>query len=79
MCVSSHKEYFAEQLYRSMKGTGTEDDTLTQILVSHSGTGEQEEGVWCHHNGTDGVWSPDPSREPSFEGSREQTNAACSF
>lgn len=33
-CVESRPAYFAEKLYKSMKGLGTDDDTLIRIVVS---------------------------------------------
>ncbi|XP_032372370.1 annexin A3a isoform X1 [Etheostoma spectabile] len=35
-CVKSVPAYFAEQLYMSMKGGGTDEQTLTRIMVSRS-------------------------------------------
>jgi annexin A7/11 len=36
MCVRSRPEYFAEALYKSMIGAGTDDATLIRIVVSRS-------------------------------------------
>ena len=36
MCVRSRPSYFAERLYRSMKGAGTDDDTLVRVIVTRS-------------------------------------------
>lgn len=33
-CVKSRPAYFAERLYKSMKGLGTDDDTLIRVMVS---------------------------------------------
>ena len=33
-CVHSRPMYFAEKLYKSMKGAGTDDTTLIRIVVS---------------------------------------------
>jgi len=33
-CVRSRPHYFAERLYRSMKGAGTDDTTLIRVVVS---------------------------------------------
>ncbi|KAL5488534.1 hypothetical protein EMCRGX_G017486 [Ephydatia muelleri] len=35
-CVHSRASYFADRLYRSMKGLGTDDDCLIRIVVSRS-------------------------------------------
>jgi annexin A7/11 len=35
-CARNRPQYFAEQLYKSMKGAGTADDTLIRIVVSRS-------------------------------------------
>ncbi|MCO5608786.1 hypothetical protein L7F22_063002 [Adiantum nelumboides] len=35
-CVSSPEEYFCEVLYKSMKGLGTDDDTLIRVIVTHA-------------------------------------------
>ncbi|KAI5078793.1 hypothetical protein GOP47_0006464 [Adiantum capillus-veneris] len=35
-CVSSPEEYFSEVLYKSMKGLGTDDDTLIRVVVTHA-------------------------------------------
>ena len=35
-CVHSRPMYFAEKLYKSMKGIGTDDTTLIRIIVSRS-------------------------------------------
>jgi len=35
-CVHSRPMYFAEKLYKSMKGAGTDDTTLIRIIVSRS-------------------------------------------
>lgn len=35
-CVRSRPSYFAERLYRSMKGAGTDDDTLVRVVVTRS-------------------------------------------
>ncbi|NWS67271.1 ANXA6 protein, partial [Crotophaga sulcirostris] len=35
-CVRSTAEYFAERLYKAMKGLGTRDNTLIRIMVSRS-------------------------------------------
>ena len=39
MCVRSRPQYFAERLYSSMKGAGTDDDTLIRVVVSRSEVG----------------------------------------
>ena len=36
MCVRSRPAYFAERLYHSMKGAGTDDETLIRVIVSRS-------------------------------------------
>ena len=36
MCVRSRPAYFAERLYHSMKGAGTDDDTLVRVIVGRS-------------------------------------------
>ena len=36
MCARSRPRYFAEKLYKSMKGAGTDDDTLIRIIVSRA-------------------------------------------
>ncbi len=36
MCMRSRPAYFAEKLYKSMKGAGTDDDTLVRVVVSRS-------------------------------------------
>uniref|UniRef100_A0A803VZ48 Annexin n=1 Tax=Ficedula albicollis TaxID=59894 RepID=A0A803VZ48_FICAL len=35
-CIRSKAEYFAERLYKAMKGLGTRDNTLIRIMVSRS-------------------------------------------
>ncbi|XP_022079519.1 annexin-B12-like [Acanthaster planci] len=35
-CVKSRPAYFAERLYRSMKGAGTDEDTLIRVIVTRS-------------------------------------------
>uniref|UniRef100_A0A8C8VQ76 Annexin n=1 Tax=Pelusios castaneus TaxID=367368 RepID=A0A8C8VQ76_9SAUR len=35
-CIRSTPEYFAERLYKAMKGLGTKDNTLIRIMVSRS-------------------------------------------
>lgn len=36
MCVRGRSAYYAEKLYKSMKGVGTDDSTLVRIIVSRS-------------------------------------------
>jgi hypothetical protein len=36
MSVRGRSGYFAEKLYKSMKGVGTDDTTLVRIIVSRS-------------------------------------------
>ena len=36
MSVRSRAVYFAEKLYKSMKGAGTDDRTLVRLVVSRS-------------------------------------------
>ena len=36
MCTRSRPAYFAERLWKSMKGAGTDDDTLVRVIVSRS-------------------------------------------
>lgn len=36
MCVRNRPQYFAERLYKSMKGAGTDDDTLVRVVVSRA-------------------------------------------
>ena len=36
MCVRSRPQFFSERLWKSMKGAGTNDDTLIRIVVSRS-------------------------------------------
>ncbi|XP_072491452.1 annexin A4 isoform X2 [Notamacropus eugenii] len=35
-CMRNKSAYFAERLYKSMKGLGTDDDTLIRVMVSRS-------------------------------------------
>ncbi|KAM9409975.1 LOW QUALITY PROTEIN: annexin A11-like [Pholidichthys leucotaenia] len=35
-CIKNTPAYFAEKLYKAMKGAGTNDKTLIRIMVSHS-------------------------------------------
>ncbi|NXY90694.1 ANXA6 protein, partial [Alcedo cyanopectus] len=35
-CIRSTAEYFADRLYKAMKGLGTRDNTLIRIMVSRS-------------------------------------------
>ena len=36
MTVRSRPAYFAERLYKSMKGAGTDDNTLVRVIVARS-------------------------------------------
>ena len=36
MCVRSCPQYVAEHLYKSMKGVGTDDETVVRVIVSRS-------------------------------------------
>jgi annexin A7/11 len=36
MCIKDPSDYFAERLYKSMKGMGTNDEALTRLVVSRS-------------------------------------------
>ena len=45
MCMRSKPAYFAEKLYKSMKGAGTDDDTLIRIIMSRA-------EVLCHTHTT---------------------------
>lgn len=36
MSARNRPEYFADRLYRSMKGAGTSDSTLIRVVVSRS-------------------------------------------
>lgn len=36
MCVKDRPKYFAERLFKSMKGAGTDDDSLIRVVVSRS-------------------------------------------
>ena len=35
-CVYNRPAYFADRLYHSMKGAGTDDDTLIRVVVTRS-------------------------------------------
>ncbi|NXT96713.1 ANXA4 protein, partial [Anhinga rufa] len=35
-CLQNKPAYFAERLYKSMKGLGTDDNTLIRVMVSRS-------------------------------------------
>lgn len=48
MCVRSRPQYFAERLYKSMKGAGTDDDTLVRVVVSRSEVGHVVPCDACH-------------------------------
>ena len=36
MCVHNRPGFFAKKLWKSMKGAGTDDDTLIRIVVSQA-------------------------------------------
>ena len=36
MCARNRPSYFAEKLYKSMKGLGTDDNTLIRIVVTRA-------------------------------------------
>ena len=40
-CAYSRPTYFAERLYYSMKGAGTDDSTLVRVVVSRSEVGTE--------------------------------------
>lgn len=42
MCVRSRPAYFAERLYKSMKGVGTDDSTLVRVIVTRSEVGKAD-------------------------------------
>lgn len=35
-CVKNRGEYFAELLYKAMKGLGTDDDQLIRVIITRS-------------------------------------------
>ena len=41
MTVRNRSTYFAEKLYKSMKGAGTDDSTLVRVVVSRSEVGDK--------------------------------------
>ena len=49
MCVRSRPEYFAEALYKSMIGAGTDDATLIRIVVSRSEVSGWGDEGGCGH------------------------------
>ena len=47
MCVRSRPAYFAERLYHSMKGAGTDDETLIRVVVSRSEVAKVSNFHWA--------------------------------
>ena len=45
MSARNRPEYFADKLYKSMKGAGTNDSTLIRIVVSRSEVGNMRDQI----------------------------------
>lgn len=51
MTVRSRAAYFAEKLYKSMKGAGTDDRTLVRLVVSRSEVSTYTQQLRVRHVG----------------------------